>query len=75
LVVHLRTDEVVPRIWIASFVDADGGYREDAHVRVLLEPAGWRVARRKSPISALPRQPNQTAGTPYPPAKARQKYC
>ena len=38
----LRTDETVARIWIAPFVDADGIYREAAHVRVVLEPAGWR---------------------------------
>ena len=35
----LRTDEVVARIWIAPFVDADGVYREASHVRVVLEPA------------------------------------
>ena len=39
----LRTDETVARIWIAPFVDADGIYREAAHVRVVLEPAGWRI--------------------------------
>ena len=39
----LRTDETVARIWIAPFVDADGIYREAAHVRVVLEPAGWRL--------------------------------
>ena len=39
----LRTGEVVARIWIAPFVDADGIYREASHVRVVLEPAGWRV--------------------------------
>ncbi len=39
----LRTEEVVARIWIAPFVDADGVYREAAWVRVVLEPAGWRV--------------------------------
>ena len=39
----LRTDEVVARIWIAPFVDADGVYREAGHVRVVLEPAGWRL--------------------------------
>ena len=31
------------RIWIAPFVDADGVYREASHVRVVLEPAGWRL--------------------------------
>ena len=38
----LRTDEVVARIWIAPFVDGNGVYREAGHVRVVLEPAGWR---------------------------------
>ena len=38
----LRTGEVVARIWIAPFVDANGVYREASHVRVVLEPAGWR---------------------------------
>ena len=42
-VADLRTDETVARIWIAPFVDADGIYREAAHVRVVLEPAGWRL--------------------------------
>ena len=41
----LRTDEVVARIWIAPFVDADGVYREASHVRVVLEPARWRLGR------------------------------
>ena len=41
----LRTGEVVARIWIAPFVDADGVYREASHVRVVLEPAGWRLGR------------------------------
>ena len=41
----LRTDEVVARIWIAPFVDADGVYREASWVRAVLEPAGWRLAR------------------------------
>ena len=41
----LRTDEVVARIWIAPFVDAEGIYREASHVRVVLEPAGWRLGR------------------------------
>ena len=39
----LRTGEVIGRIWIAPFVDADGVYREAAHVQVVLEPAGWRL--------------------------------
>ena len=37
----LRSGEVVARIWIAPFVDANGVYREASHVRVVLEPAGW----------------------------------
>ena len=41
----LRTGEIVARIWIAPFVDADGVYREASHVRVVLEPAGWRLSR------------------------------
>ena len=41
----LRTGEAVARIWIAPFVDADGVYREASHVRVVLEPAGWRLPR------------------------------
>ena len=39
----LRTGEVVARIWIAPFVDANGVYREASHVHVVLEPAGWRL--------------------------------
>ena len=39
----LREPEVLGRIWIAPFVDADGHYREGAYVRTVLEPAGWRV--------------------------------
>ena len=39
----LRTGEAVARIWIAPFVDAGGIYREAAWVRVVLEPAGWRL--------------------------------
>ena len=39
----LRTEEVVARIWIAPFVDANGLYREGSHVRAVVEPAGWRV--------------------------------
>ena len=41
----LRTGEVVARIWIAPFVDADGVYREASWVRAVLEPAGWRLGR------------------------------
>ncbi len=39
----LRTGEAIGRIWIAPFVDANGVYREASHVRVVLEPAGWRL--------------------------------
>ena len=39
----LRTVEVVARIWVAPFVDADGVYREASYIRVVLEPAGWRL--------------------------------
>ena len=39
----LRSAETVARIWIAPFVDANGVYREAAHVRVVLAPAGWRL--------------------------------
>ena len=39
----LRTGEVVARIWIAPFVDANGVYREASYIRVVLEPAGWRL--------------------------------
>ena len=39
----LRTGEVVARIWIGPFVDGNGVYREASHVRVVLEPAGWRL--------------------------------
>ena len=41
----LRIGEVVARIWIAPFVDADGVYREASHVRVVLAPAGWKLPR------------------------------
>ena len=39
----LREAEVLGRIWIAPFVDANGIYREASHVRVVLEPADWRL--------------------------------
>ena len=39
----LRTGEVVARIWIAPFVDGNGVYREASYIRVVLEPAGWRL--------------------------------
>lgn len=39
----LRTKERIARIWIASFVDSDGVYREAHWVRTVLEPARWRL--------------------------------
>ena len=39
----LRVPEVLGRIWIAPFVDADGIFREAHWVRVVLEPAGWKL--------------------------------
>ena len=39
----LREPEVVGRVWIAPFVDADGIYREGAWVRLVIEPARWRL--------------------------------
>ena len=39
----LRIPEVLGRIWIAPFVDADGIYREAHWVRVVLAPAGWKL--------------------------------
>ena len=39
----LREAEVIGRIWIAPFVDADGIYREGAYVRAVLAPAGWKL--------------------------------
>ena len=39
----LRAPEVIGRVWIAPFVDADGIYREGAWVRVVIEPAAWRL--------------------------------
>ena len=39
----LRTPEVIGRIWIAPYVDANGVYREASWVRVVLEPARWRL--------------------------------
>lgn len=39
----LRESEVIGRIWIAPFVDADGHYREGSWVRVVLAPAAWRL--------------------------------
>ena len=39
----LRTPEVIGRIWIAPYVDAEGVYREASWVRVVLQPARWRL--------------------------------
>lgn len=38
---ELRTAEVVGRIWIAPYVDADGVYHEAGWVRAVIAPAGW----------------------------------
>ena len=40
---NLRTEERIARIWIAPFVDAEGVYREGHWVRMVLEPARWRL--------------------------------
>ena len=40
---NLRTKERIARIWIAPFVDAEGVYREGGWVRVVVEPARWRL--------------------------------
>ena len=40
---NLRTKERIARIWIAPFVDAEGVYREAGWVRVVVEPARWRL--------------------------------
>ena len=40
---NLRTKERITRIWIAPFVDAEGVYREAGWVRVVVEPARWRL--------------------------------
>ena len=39
----LRTGEVIGRIWIGPFADADGIYHEGHWIRVVLAPAGWRL--------------------------------
>ena len=41
----LRTPEMIGRIWIAPYVDAEGIYHEASWVRAVLEPAGWRQDR------------------------------
>lgn len=38
-----RTAEVIGRIWIAPYVDDSGVYHEASWVRVVLEPARWRL--------------------------------
>ena len=40
---RLRTEEVVGRIWLAPYVDGEGVYHEASWVRVVLEPARWRL--------------------------------
>ena len=40
---NFRTKERIARIWIAPFVDAEGVYREGGWVRVVVEPARWRL--------------------------------
>ena len=39
----LRVPETLGRVWIGPFVDAGGLYREGAYVRVVIEPARWRL--------------------------------
>ena len=39
----LRVPETLGRVWIGPFVDAGGLYREAAYVRVVIEPARWRL--------------------------------
>ncbi len=39
----LRTPEVIGRIWIAPYVDDVGIYHEGAWVRVVIEPARWKL--------------------------------
>ena len=40
---NFRTKERIARIWIAPFVDAEGVYHEGGWVRVVVEPARWRL--------------------------------
>ena len=40
---NFRTKERIARIWIAPSVDAEGDYREAGWVRVVVEPARWRL--------------------------------
>ena len=39
-----RTPEVLGRIWIAPYVDTSGVYHEASWVRVVIEPADWKIA-------------------------------
>ena len=39
----LRTEELIARIWIAPFVDAQDNYHEGYWVRAVIEPARWRL--------------------------------
>ena len=39
----LRLPEVVGRIWMAPWVDGEGVYHEGAWVRVVLQPARWKL--------------------------------
>ncbi len=39
----LRTSEIIGRIWIAPYVDDAGMYHEAGWVRVVFEPARWRL--------------------------------
>lgn len=38
-----REPEKIGRVWIGPFVDADGVYREASWVRIVIEPASWRL--------------------------------
>lgn len=39
-----RTAERIGRIWIGPYVDGSGVYREASWVRVVIEPARWRLS-------------------------------
>ena len=40
---ELRTAEVIGRIWIAPWVDDEGVYHEASWIRVVLQPAFWKL--------------------------------
>ena len=40
---NLRLPEVVGRIWIAPYVDDKGVYHEASWVRIVLQPARWKL--------------------------------